>query len=746
MLQFFRKYQRIFFFAVTAAVIISFCFFGTFSTMQSAPKVKDYAIGQASDGTPLYAGEIKKMALFLSSDRDQDPAHHDQSVNVLNDGVFRKDFLETGIALLLAKEYFQELSPQFSSQWERIKKFQPYQHPNVPFLSAERLWGRFAPSLNEKLAQLKKGEAFGTEEFALLTDLYLAQAAFPASALRRWVVFQQKQHPEIPFDERLYQDDLSLFGFHTHADWFSQDLLELASQFIHNAAIRAEKEGHKISSREAKENLVASFSSYMEGSFPKEKLTQETLSHIFQRQIYSLGMDEKSVIEIWRKILLCRSLFEAKTGGIHVDPLAIGEFSSFAGERAVVEKYSLPKHLELQSLRDLFLFQIYLKEAAGIPLNSLELPKKYLPIDQANPSVVYKGYLVDMAQISLEEVALRVKVKEMWQWQIAHWDLLSKEFPALASEGGKKDRFSFLQSLSEDVRMKINAFSVEKMMKAHPEWIKEELDKRGKQTKEISEFSLPKQEELFSLLDKASLLLQKESSEELRPLQEKLSLYTQDGKVFFSIQLKEKKPERILTFQEALSYGVLGSLLDEHLAKEYPKLRSKFGQKGMNEKGEWKPLEEVKEEFSLLVFADLLRSCGKDDPKLRFVPHLKKVKEALAAHPEGEEFLLQEKEEIQLANQWKLQKRKETFSRQEGRYDLFGLASAEEGYFSDPAVSDQTLSFVHLLQKEHNPVFVQKTARTDALLNETKKLWAEKLLSEWKEKKAVVFLVKEDHV
>ena len=53
MLNFFRKYQRIFFMVVAVITIASFSFFGTFGTFDSQNEVPDKVLGKSVDGRAL---------------------------------------------------------------------------------------------------------------------------------------------------------------------------------------------------------------------------------------------------------------------------------------------------------------------------------------------------------------------------------------------------------------------------------------------------------------------------------------------------------------------------------------------------------------------------------------------------------------------------------------------------------------------------------------------------------------------
>lgn len=723
MLQYFRKHQRKFFIVITVVVIISFSFFGTFSLLQDythAPNDKVYAT--AFDGSKLMESDVKQMSYFLSSDQGMEGG------NLLNDGVIRKDFIETKFAHSIFANYFKTLQPQLSQIFEKMRRFQPYEHPNAPFLSASLLWERFHPKINENMKLVKQKTSFGAEEFNLLSDLYLQQYEFPASALKRWVLFQLKQNPQIPFDQRLYNDDLTLFGFHTAADWFSQEFVDIASQFILNGAILAEKEGYKITDEEARLNLWENFHSYVLNAFPQEKITEDSLSSIYQRQHAALGLDERRGVSLWKKVLLFRKLIEGRAGGINLDPLLSQEV---AASKYTVDAIYLPKPLQLKNLRDLFLFSTYLQKVFPARENLLDLPKEPMSIEKIKkeaPSLVTKKYRVEMAQVSKEEVGLRVKVKELWNWQLEdkNWETLKKEFPSLQSKQDGQTRFQKLTALDPNERAKIDAFSLAQILSAHPEWISEELAKKKPLNKEITRVSLLKHppqgiqsvESFISFLE--NLPLNKEET------------YTQDEKVYSRVILKEKGEEEVLSFSEAIAYNVLQEMLDAQLEQEYPKVRSRAPKLFKTKEGEWKPWESVKEEIGTLVFSDLMKAVEKDAAQKAYALTPDKYPfyffcSYLNSSKNNSSLFLAPGENA-FSSQFKLIKREKTLSQRE--LEGYPLLSAQEGDWLLPKDFNQAPTLIHIMKKEQDSSF--STLPEGALLNETKKAAMEQLLTEWK--------------
>lgn len=67
MLEFLRKHQRYFFFVITVVIIISFSFFGTYSTVNTEYPHEQMVV-KTVDGTNVSRQELDEMATFISTD------------------------------------------------------------------------------------------------------------------------------------------------------------------------------------------------------------------------------------------------------------------------------------------------------------------------------------------------------------------------------------------------------------------------------------------------------------------------------------------------------------------------------------------------------------------------------------------------------------------------------------------------------------------------------------------------------
>ena len=68
MLTFLRKHQRIFFIFITAAIVVSFCFFGTYSTFNSLSEtVSDREVVRGVAGAPIMHQELSALCRLIES-------------------------------------------------------------------------------------------------------------------------------------------------------------------------------------------------------------------------------------------------------------------------------------------------------------------------------------------------------------------------------------------------------------------------------------------------------------------------------------------------------------------------------------------------------------------------------------------------------------------------------------------------------------------------------------------------------
>lgn len=587
MLELLRKYQRYIFIFVTVIIIASFSFFGTFSTFDEGEKRVDRVIGHAIDGSPMHLLEVKQLAHFISTDREDMPQGRGGIPNLTNDGVVRYDFLGTHLADLLVESYFEPLRGEIQMRLDKAKRFRPYAHPEAPFLSARAVWERFLPSINQELDALQKEEVASPGVFSRLSVLCQQQSYFHPEVLRRMLVYQHQQCPWLNIDQRLSYEDLSLFGFHTAAEWFGHDFLDLVAQFILNGAAAAQEKGYRVSLEEAKGDLIHNFHVSM------ERIKQEVS---YQQHLRMLGFDEKTAAQLWQKVLLFRRYFQDVGEATFIDRLPYKDFAGYAMETAKVNKYEWPIHLA--SLDDLLQFQAYLK-AVALPLKDpLALPKEFRSVDEVandHPELVQTLYRAKVAELSKGQIGLRASLKEVWEWELNNWDKLKKEFSFLSPENS----FKSLEKLSGDERAKVDAFAREALVDLNPGWIEEAISAAAPSEKSIvvsgNGVQMPNVKKGKSCAEWLEKALQQDPEAVAI-----LKCYSDDGKHFIRFDQVERVEDRhILTFEKAKE--ALKPLVEKEGARA--KVLSVLKAMDGREKNEWKSGEGPGEYYACHRFA-----------------------------------------------------------------------------------------------------------------------------------------------
>lgn len=467
MLDILRRYQKVLFLVVTVMVVFSFVFFGTYSALGGVEGPPDRALGKRIDGSSMNLSEVQRLSRFIATDREDSILGRGLFPNFCNDGVIRYDFIKDGLANLIARAYFDILKNDFEARIEKAKRFKPYAHPENPVVGAKAVWGDFFPDLYAEICALQEENRASIKGFSHLEKLYLYQSRLKPEMLRQILVHRHQQYPWLNIDEKLSYEDLALFGFHSASDWFGHNFVDLISEFILNAAAAAEKKGYQVTLQEAKGDLIHCFQETME----KLKEAKAKPDFNFQAHLRMLGFDETTASETWQKVLLFRRYFQDLAEAAFVDTLPYKDFARFSKESAILELYRAP--ILVQSSRDLAELQFYIKAISketkeGFPVSVLPMDE----IEKKVPELIQKTVRAKVAEVSKKQLALRISLKELWSWELEHWDLICKKF-SLQPPDQLNERFTFLEnSLKRD---EIDSWAREKIVDENPAWAQEAL-------------------------------------------------------------------------------------------------------------------------------------------------------------------------------------------------------------------------------------------------------------------------------
>jgi GcvH upstream region-like protein len=619
MLNFLRKYQKVVFGMVTAALIVSISFFGSYGALAgSTSKEKDRTIGNAIDGSSISRLDINRMVRFLSTDKmDTEVSYKNSMPNFFNDGVIRKDFIQTGLAQMLVELYFEELKADLKVRLEKEKNFVPYAHPQAPFLSAEGIWAQFLPSLHHNLAKIKEKDfEISPENFRVLAEVYLESSRLPSSLLRRFLSYQESQYQWLTKDPYLAQGDLSLFHFHDVKDWFGEDFVEIIAQFIHNSSIYAKQKGYKVSYEEAKADLLKQgYDALSEQT--QETISAEVLDKHWKNNLMTLGMTEMQGVAVWQKVMLFRKLFEDYGQSAFVDKMMYDEYKAYTCESMELQRYKLPKDLQVGDFHTFLKLQLYLEAIAkdkqvAHQLNPPRAFKTLEEIQKETPALLEKKYEVEIAHAKREDALLDITLKETWDWESEeeNWKKLRAEFKELSTQQG--DPLEILDGLRGEVRLAVDTFAKNEILKGKETLISKVLESKPLEKKTlhlsvdaavVSLEGIHDNEALRTLLERAAV-----APDEVKEL---LGMYTQDEKNYYFIRALSKPSDlHLLSFQEASD--VLETMLDKKLKKHHKAAEAANPSLFRQEDGKSKDFSAVKNHIGAFIYKDLLEAIKKD--------------------------------------------------------------------------------------------------------------------------------------
>ncbi len=333
MLNFFQKISTLYLSGRYGCYHYFFFIFGSCSTLGSNTWREQVAF-RAVNGDDITRSDVDDISHFLATDNtDKMLSGGAWGPNFLNDGVIRKDFLETGLAQELIIAYSSELKNQLLKRSEKEKKFHPYTHPQAPFIGLEQAWTYFAPDMKANFNILRATDDPTTPEaINSRVNLYLAQQKYPSSMLKQILRYQEQQFDWLTPDYSLAHKDLAVFGYHSLNDWFGPEFTAMVSQFIINAAILAEAKGYYVSKAEAIAELAKNTQVSYKENLKNPDLGVASPQEYFSEQLRWLNMDQARAIKIWQQVLLFRRYFQDAGSSAIVDTLAFTNFNQFANE------------------------------------------------------------------------------------------------------------------------------------------------------------------------------------------------------------------------------------------------------------------------------------------------------------------------------------------------------------------------------------------------------------------------------
>lgn len=694
MMHLLRKYQRVLFLIISIMTIASFLFFGTFTGGSAEVALPDKEVAKAVDGSSIMQREVQAMTRFLSLGTTD---------------VVEKDLLGTGLASILVEHDFENVGVEFQARLDQLKRYKPYVHPQAPFLSASAIWERFNPQMNEHLATLKTCTA-SPSSFSLYSNLYLTQAAFPPSMLKHVLNYQQQQYGWIVPDQQMTEQRLAILGYQTLDQWFGERFMNLVSEFFVNAAIIAEEKGYRISTEEAKADLLQLSLKTLKGYTQKQEASSQEAQDFLQQQLHLCGLDEITAIKLWKKILLFRRLFEDVGHSVLLDPLLYEQFAQYSGEKASIDLYQLPELLRFKDFRALLKFQLYLDAIAPKNRGNLKGLSHYFlsaeELEKKVPELVQSRFELEVARVSQEDLNQKVTLKETWKFEASDkgWELLVQQFPQLKRKPAQssEERFHILEATDAALRVKMDHFARMQLITLHPEWIEEKLQMLTPEKVNVALRSHGATAPFVDIEEPSALLHALYHGVE----GETLPVFASAQGSYYRIKLiKKADKKQIMTFKEALQANVLDELLDRQLEEGYETVRRKDPQLFQEANGRWKPYREVKDQVGAKLYADLLKAIAPESLELphycgrRFAAFMREAKKSI--QNQGENSIFMVKTGDPLKDQFLLTRRTMDVKRSDAltlsKEELFKNEVGSWSSISTPSNGD--VAFFHLIER-----------------------------------------------
>jgi hypothetical protein len=789
MLQYFRKHQKVIFLFTTVVIVISFLFFGTFSSVLSMQtSVKDEEIGKLIDGTSLKKRKLQVMTQFLSASIENIHDGGKKFVNLLNDGVVEKDVLATPLAKHLINQYSDQCQNELMQRCQRAAAYKPYVHPRAPHISVEEVYATFDPSLKDALMRMQKNFCTNSQDaFQILSEVYLKQKRIPSEMIKRIITFQESQATISDKDLSIENIDFSLFGYHNLTDWFGERFLQLTGQFILQAASYARTQGLEVTKAQARKSLVENLAKSIK-LISNESISKDDLTNLFHQQLNVLGVDEALCLDIWCDILLFRQLFAHADSYASFDEGLISHQKEMAKKVSFIDMYELPSTLKPSDFSALMKLQVYIESISHLKNRSdlLEIPRQMLStaeVEKKVPELVQKGYVVEYSEATKADVLSQIALKDIVQWQMndANWTLIKQQIPCLAKEkpASSEEKYLLMESLSSKDKQKLDLMAQNAILDLRPDLIKQALQNAQKKTKELKislkgsslPFKIENHQLLMQFLDKAPTASEKNLSAEMIAAKQKLLSYTEDGVSYYSIHLISRDDaKRILTFSQASSSGVLDQLLTKRLEELYPDARRREPLLYQYADGSLKPLSEVKEHVGRFAFADLLKAIEgeytqhfgiRPSPQqlqtasfytsYRMLKYVKMAKQDLEINPDDPRWVLQVHDKMyqrEIERQWLLKKvSKEVSLTDTSIFISNKVLDVKAGDFSSIVTTKAgVLSFFKMIKKElRDDLSIEEKNRIDDLVHsEAKNALMKDLILQMKNKSSVYFISREN--
>lgn len=600
-----EKLQRPLFLCFAGLMLISSLLMTLYVPLDFSKKRPKESVGKLIDGSSLDKGLLEGMVRFIGKDAKEELQNGRSEGHFFNNGIIRKLFVENKQLIPL----WHLLSPSFQSelhgQIETLRRHALSTLPRWEKYGVGRIMRHYFPHLDELTQEfLSLEKEVGDRHLEMLMYLYQESELFHPKFVRRLISLESRGQ-----DSPIREEELWLFRAKGFEDWFGKKMLYFLAELILNGARHAEIEGISVSQDEARGHLIAiGLEHALE--FEGREIGSDQVELLLQQQARLLGMEENEFVELFRQILLFRRWMDREALTDLVDPLFFQQMVSWAHQQIQVEKLSLAPLLSAQSIDELLQLQHYLEATTDLKGKRRELrfPKEWLSVEevrQQNPDLVEREFCIRYGEVSIESVMEQIPLKELWSWQEepSHFALLQHTFPVL--DRPQRDRKEALDSLSLRERREVDRFSLKQMILENPHFLEQSLSA----IERVETFYLPLAGRVDSLFKGCNV---EELNQKLNSLSGK-EVFSFDQIHFYQVEILERgSKERIVPLAEAYQSGRLEESFHRYVENRYPHIRILYKEIFESAEGEWKPIDQVRNEVARCLFKDLFQAIEKE--------------------------------------------------------------------------------------------------------------------------------------
>lgn len=467
---------------------------------------------------------------------------------IFPEAIFSQALLDTGILRHTASVLKESIADDLDDTFIKIQQHEPKQV--LEGLNQYELAAKINPEIYPLITKMKTASSacFDTK-LDLLIQFFKEKQKMPAFMLHQYVQMVSKGQSLVS------REDCEWFGLKNVEDFFGQRLILLAT-----------------------ENFVKSLKQEIkrQDGFKVMQKYQAKLSHFYGTNVHpnqyfiAIDRDPKVGLEALKILEALLSMKQELSASILLDPVTHGSFYEFATQKIPVTMFSFNKNIELQSLEDVALCELYAKQ---------------------RQTLLYDQYDIKIRSIDKTKAFAKLPKKQIYSEALKHYQELAALMPyALSAQlVSEKEQLQAIKNLTEASKTVFNEHMQKTFLKTQPQFFQNALHETS-----------PKLKTLFFTKD--SQYLPVEGFNSVQDLKKELDMMPINTPVIFDlgatmmheIELVSKQSQvGLLTFQQALDSGILKQTLQQSLQSCYKEMIKKSSHKFLNADKKLKSLDEV---------------------------------------------------------------------------------------------------------------------------------------------------------